>query len=109
MRGVELGGQRREPVDVGGQAAAQPVQLLGGLLQAATGAVCGRLAGYAGLDLHQLRHSAATTSARPRYRCSSSWARPGTRTPAPPCATSNPVPKPSPRSPRSWHPRRRTH
>ncbi|WP_246645069.1 site-specific integrase [Nonomuraea ceibae] len=29
------------------------------------------------------------TSATPRCRCSSSWARPATRTPAPPCATSN--------------------
>ncbi|MGW0590988.1 tyrosine-type recombinase/integrase [Streptosporangium sp. NPDC002607] len=55
---------------------------------------------HAGLDLHQLRHSAATHLGD----CSSSWARPGTRTPARPCATSNPVLRPSPRSPRSWHP-----
>ena len=56
---------------------------------------------YAGLELHQLRHSAATTSATPKSRSSSSWPGPGTRTPAPPCATSNPAAKPSPRSPAS--------
>ncbi|MEV4165283.1 hypothetical protein [Nonomuraea dietziae] len=33
---------------------------------------------YAGLDPHQLRHSAATPSAKPKSRRSSSWARPGT-------------------------------
>ena len=56
---------------------------------------------YAGLELHQLRHSAATTSATPKSRSSSSWQRPGTRTSASPCATSNPAAKPSPGSPAS--------
>jgi len=55
---------------------------------------------YAGLDLDQLRHSAATTSATPKSRSSSSWPRPGRRTPAPPCATSNPAAK-WPRAPAS--------
>ncbi|MEV0316747.1 recombinase family protein [Nonomuraea fuscirosea] len=46
------------------------------------------------------------TSVKPKSRWSSSWARPGTRTPAPPCATSNPALRPSQRSP-STPPRRR--
>jgi hypothetical protein len=36
---------------------------------------------YAGLELHQLRHSAATTSATPKSRSSSSWPRPAEEPP----------------------------
>ena len=39
--------------------------------------------------------------ATPKSRSSSSWPRPGTGTSAPPCTTSNPAAKPSPRSPAS--------
>ena len=39
--------------------------------------------------------------ATPKSRSSSSWPGPGTGTSAPPCATSNPAAKPSPRSPAS--------
>ncbi|MEV1005506.1 transposase [Nonomuraea sp. NPDC050202] len=42
---------------------------------------------------------APTVTDRIARPCSSSWARPGTRTPAPPCVTSNPELRPSPRSP----------
>jgi hypothetical protein len=47
------------------------------------------------------RNSAGYPVATPRSRSSSSWPRPGTRTSAPPCATSNLAAKPSPGSPAS--------
>jgi hypothetical protein len=52
-------------------------------------------------ELHQFRHSAATHLGDKKVRCNSSWPRPGTSRPAPPCATSNPAARLSPRSPNS--------
>jgi hypothetical protein len=47
------------------------------------------------------RNTAGYPVTTPKSRSSSSWPRPGTRTSAPPCATSNPAAKPSLRSPAS--------
>ncbi|MEV0201762.1 tyrosine-type recombinase/integrase [Nonomuraea sp. NPDC050691] len=58
---------------------------------------------YAGLDLHQLRHSAATHLGDAEVPLQLIMGKTRHKTPAPPCATSNPAPKPSPRSPRSRH------
>ncbi|MCA2230307.1 hypothetical protein [Nonomuraea aurantiaca] len=59
---------------------------------------------YASLDLHQLRHSATTHLGEAEVPLQLIMGKTGTRTPAPPCATSNPAQKPSPRSPRSCTP-----
>ncbi|WP_344886633.1 site-specific integrase [Nonomuraea antimicrobica] len=59
---------------------------------------------YASLDLHQLRHSAATHLGDAEIPLQLIMGKTGHKTPAPPCATSNPVPKPSPRPPRSSRP-----
>ncbi|YCK38064.1 hypothetical protein ACNF49_29635 [Actinomadura sp. ATCC 39365] len=59
---------------------------------------------YVGLDLHQLRHSAATHLGEEEVALQLIMDKSRQKNPVPPCATSNPDLRPSPRSPRSWHP-----
>ncbi|MET7465149.1 hypothetical protein [Nonomuraea sp. NPDC005501] len=49
---------------------------------------------YTGLDLHQLRHSAASHLGEAEIPLQLIMGKTRTKTPAPPCATSNSAPKP---------------